>query len=495
MRDAESTRVSEIHISQPTTVALQLSLVRLLKSWGIHPSAVVSHSTGEIAAAYTAGALSFSQALGIVYHLGDLGRKYHGLSAQAGGMAAAGISAQDAQRYLADTSSGGRVAVACINSPQSVTLSGDMDDLDEVLSRLDRDGMFARKLKVPMAYHSHLMLPMIAEYAERLHQILPLKPTWAGNVVYASPVTGAVVDSPGMLTPEHWVHNITGKVLFADSFDAISEYIDGVVEIGPHSTLSGPIRELLGSKEVAYMTCLKRPFNAVNTIQDLACDLIGFGYPVSLRAVNCDTAAKFVPDLPGYPWRHSSGELPPAKEHSSSHSESRVSRSKSVWELDVLHYIPEAIKDSMRITLTQDEADLEKTLVRASYYFISDAVLKLQKENRASWSAYSQEIFEWMVATMAAGKKGGLGPGSAMWSRASRGMKQALYDELGQGQAAPGLLVARVGAKLADIVRGQVSSLELMMEGELRHTSHTCPQSPDIPPSSTFCRIFQFFIS
>ncbi|KAI3391026.1 hypothetical protein diail_8105 [Diaporthe ilicicola] len=467
MRDAESTRVSEIHISQPITVALQLSLVRLLRSWGVHPSAVVSHSTGEIAAAFTAGALSFSQALGIVYHLGDLGRKYYGNSAQAGGMAAAAISAQDVQSYLADTSFGGDVVVACINSPQSVTLSGDMADLDEVLSRLDRDGIFARKLRVPMAYHSHLMLPMAAEYAERLRQILALKPVWAGNVVYASPTTGALVDSPDMLTAEHWINNITGPVLFADAFDAMAEHVDGLLEIGPHSTLSGPIREILGSREVAYMSCLKRPFDAVNTMQDLACDLVGFGYSVSLRDVNRDTAPKFVPDLPAYPWKHSSEALPQGTECSTSNSEVRLLRSKSVWEPDILHDIPEAIKDSMRITLTQDEADLDKTLVRASYYFISDAVLQLQKESRDSWSPYSQELFGWMVATVAAGKKSGFGPGSAMWSRASRGMKQALYDDLGQGKTAPGLLVARVGAKLADIVRGQVSPLDLLTKDDL----------------------------
>jgi acyl transferase domain-containing protein len=53
-RDKTSKRVSEVHLSQPISVAIQLGLVDLLRSWGITPSAITSHSSGEIAAAYAA---------------------------------------------------------------------------------------------------------------------------------------------------------------------------------------------------------------------------------------------------------------------------------------------------------------------------------------------------------------------------------------------------------------------------------------------------------
>lgn len=470
MRDAESTRLSEIHISQPSTVALQLALVKLLRSWNIHPSAVVSHSTGEFAAAYTAGALSFPQALGIVYHFGDLVRKYHGLSGQAGDMAAAAMSAKDAEKYTTNTSAGGRVVVACINSPKSVTLSGDRDDLEEVMRRLDQDGIFARKLKVPLAYHSPHMSPLTAEYTERLRQFLPSQPAWTGDVVYASPVTGAVVDSPQVLTPEYYVRNITSPVLFSDAFSAISQRADQIVEIGPHSTLSGPIRDILESdgREMGYTTCLKRHVNAVHTMQDLACDLVGLGYSVSLRDVNLDTNNRnFLPDLPDYPF----GDNPEALASGPSLTDPEVSRSKILWELDILHTIPSHIKDSMRITLTQDEVDTERTLVRASYFYMADALLQLQSEDQESWTAPQKEMVEWMVSAVALGKQGSLGPGSAMWSRASRGMKQMLYDELKQSHDVAGQVVARVGGNLADIVRDQVTPLELLTEGK----SHYAP--------------------
>ncbi|KAM7211565.1 hypothetical protein V8F06_013062 [Rhypophila decipiens] len=487
MRDADSTRLSEINISQPSTVALQLALVNLLRSWNIHPSAVVSHSTGEFAAAYAAGALSFSQALGVVYHLGDLARKYYGGShAGVGGMAAAATSAEEVEKYLANTSAGGQVVVACINSPKSVTLSGDSDDLDEVLKRLDDDGIFARKLKVPLAYHSHHMLSFEAEFIERLRQLWPSEAdgqTWSGqDVVYVSPVTGAVVESPRLvLTPEYYVRNITSPVLFSDAFKVFSHRVDDVVELGPHSTLSGPIREILRDgreeQELGYMTCLKRPVDAVQTMQDLVCDLLTLGYTPSLREVNepdqKSQRPRFVPDLPPDPWNGYMSKEPSTQTEDSipcgEGSEEVVSRSQLVWELDILHNIPDHFKDSMRIHLNQDELDREKTLTRASYYFISDAVLQLQQQSNGSLSENGSETMQWMMDVLDQGKRGDLGPGSTLWSRATPGMRQLLYDELEQGKyGVQGQLITRVGGKLADLVRGQITTGDLARDnGEL----------------------------
>ena len=162
MQDAKSTHVSEVHIGQPISVAVQLCLTDLLRSWDITPSGVVSHSSGEIAADYAVGLFSFKEALGVAYYRGELARKYLKLSSTDSGMLATEMSQHMAEKYIADTIGGG-VVVACIDSPDSVTLSGDMAALDDVASRLEKDGIFNRKLKVPMTYHSHHMAPMAQE--------------------------------------------------------------------------------------------------------------------------------------------------------------------------------------------------------------------------------------------------------------------------------------------------------------------------------------------
>ena len=309
MRDELTTRVAEINLSQPISVALQLCLVDLLRSWEIVPSAVTSHSSGEIAAAYAVDLLSFEEALGVVYFRGELALKHQRLSSLVGGMLAAGIGPEQAESYMGDTT-GGHIVVACINSPESVTFSGDLPALNEVASRLEKDGLFARKMKVPLAYHSHHMLPMAQEYADTLSTILSQRPTWNGSIKFASPVTGSII-SPKLLSPEHWARNLTNPVRFSEAFESMchpDHSLDAVVEVGAHSTLSGPIRQILRGRKLRYVSCLKRSTDAVETMQDLVCELVARGCPVNLEAVNSpfgEVKQKFTPNLPRYPWNHS----------------------------------------------------------------------------------------------------------------------------------------------------------------------------------------------
>ena len=96
MRDPESTRVHDTELSQPVSVALQLCLVGLLDSWNITPSTVASHSSGEIAAAYVVGLLSFKEALGVPFYRSNPALKYRKSLSKA----AAGLSSEKAEEYL-----------------------------------------------------------------------------------------------------------------------------------------------------------------------------------------------------------------------------------------------------------------------------------------------------------------------------------------------------------------------------------------------------------
>ncbi|KAL0933408.1 polyketide synthase [Colletotrichum truncatum] len=319
-RDEESTRVNEPRLSQPVCVALQICLVDLLKSWGIQPSAVTSHSSGEISAAYAAGALTFKEALGVAYFRGTLTEKYLAALPRAGGMLAVGLGADDTWSYLAEHAiSKDTVTVACINSPSSVTLSGDLDAIERLEKNLIQDQIFARKLKVKSAYHSHHMLPMAEEYYRTLKSIIQPKLKWE-KVIYASPVTGNLIDSPQKLGPQHWVNNLLWPVLFSQSFEAMcapasndsQPQVDFILEIGPHSALAGPIRQVfkipaLKDLNLGYASCLVRSQNAVISMQNAAGSLWCKGYPVDLSAINCLEKGKHrrvISDIPSYPWNH-----------------------------------------------------------------------------------------------------------------------------------------------------------------------------------------------
>ncbi len=313
-RSKETTLVGQMHLSQPVTVALQLCLLKLLDSWGIKPSALSSHSSGEIAAAYAVGALTFAEALGAAFYRGQIPSRNKELSSLAGGMLAAGISKEEAGAYIADTKSG-RVVIACVNSPDSVTISGDLPAIDEVEARLTADGIFARKLKVPLAYHSHHMQLLAKEYTERLRDTINSKPdeSWPSKYRYASPVTGKIITVAKALRPEYFVHNLTNPVLFSESFEKMCYDDDGkpqvdiIVEVGAHGTLKGPVRQILKGRELPYVSTLSRNVNAVHTMQDMAIELLGRGCNVSLDAINSPSGEKhaFVRDLPKYAWNHS----------------------------------------------------------------------------------------------------------------------------------------------------------------------------------------------
>lgn len=71
-KDSKETLVNEAHISQPACTAIQLGLTKLLESWGIRPSAVIGHSSGEIGAAFAAGAISLEDAMSAAYWRGKV---------------------------------------------------------------------------------------------------------------------------------------------------------------------------------------------------------------------------------------------------------------------------------------------------------------------------------------------------------------------------------------------------------------------------------------
>ncbi|KAK5657389.1 hypothetical protein OQA88_2959 [Cercophora sp. LCS_1] len=319
-RDEKSSRVNQVQMSMPLSCAVQVALVQLLRFLDIAPAAVTGHSSGEVAAAFAAGALSLREAMACTYFRGLINAKHlTSKGNQPGGMMAVGVGAAEAQPYL-DGVTTGKAVVACVNSPSSVTLSGDLAAIDELEAKFTSQSVFARKLRVQAAFHSHHMLPLEDDYRVALQQHMDTsKPRgFTPGVLFVSPVTGKNVEDADALGPEHWVQNMTQPVLFAQSFhnmvapDAQTQNIDVVVEVGPHSALAGPIRQSLTGVEalkklpVGYASCLERGKDAVRTVQTLSGFLAARAYPVSTARANNPGGGKpkALGGLPTYPWNH-----------------------------------------------------------------------------------------------------------------------------------------------------------------------------------------------
>ena len=312
-------------LSLPSSVAIQLALVRLLQSWGIEPAGVTGHSSGEVAAAFAVGAIKMKSALAIVYTRGALTTAFQKIVDRRGGMLAVGLSREEAQPYI-DLLKEGEVVIACVNSPSSVTISGDLPAIEELEALLSRGSIFARRLRVDAAYHSHHMLGIAEAYFEALSQVLYEIADFRSDVIYSSPVTGDRLSSNAQISsPAHWVKNMIQPVEFLDSLtnlclsstlpskQAITpSSVDILLEVGPHAALQGPIRQTISQphlkdKGIVYLSCLRRREDAIGTMQSMVCRLLESGYPVSLGPVNFahgSQGLRVLTDLTTYPWNH-----------------------------------------------------------------------------------------------------------------------------------------------------------------------------------------------
>lgn len=317
-KDPESSQVNKAHISQPACTAVQIALTLLLKSWGIKPIAVTGHSSGSIAAAFAAGILEAESAMALAYYRGkatvSLKSRFPKLK---GSMLAVGSSAGIIRPLIKNLKSG-YATVACINSPASITVSGDESAIDELQPLIQEKSIFNRKLKVDQAYHSEHMGRVAEEYLEAIKDIQPLGDSKA---TYYSSLHGRVAQ-PSELQPSYWVANLTSPVLFADStkemcsaLEESTPAINMLLEIGPHAALAGPVKDILKAmgdqgKKITYVGGpIARDQDGAETALQLAGSLFSRGCKVDFLAINFPIADSRPPvtltDLPTYHWNHS----------------------------------------------------------------------------------------------------------------------------------------------------------------------------------------------
>ncbi|KAF1951581.1 ketoacyl-synt-domain-containing protein [Byssothecium circinans] len=296
----DAAKIGEPEYSQPLCSAIQIALVELLRSFGIVPAAVVGHSSGEIAAAYTVGAISLASAVRISYYRGlGASRLCRSTFGYRGSMLAVGLSENEIQPYLSAYS---RLSVACINSPLNVTIAGDKEQIVALQADLESDSVFCRELKTGVAYHSVQMEDAAEEYRASIQGLEPGHSP-SPSVSMVSSVTGDVVASAALLRdPNYWVRNMVSPVRFSEALSKLASrpktrrklgqksHLDfqDIVEVGPHAALQRPIEEVLKSakRQMRYTTALSRFQPASHQVLTLAGRLFCSGYSISLENVN-----------------------------------------------------------------------------------------------------------------------------------------------------------------------------------------------------------------
>jgi acyl transferase domain-containing protein/NADPH:quinone reductase-like Zn-dependent oxidoreductase/SAM-dependent methyltransferase/acyl carrier protein len=285
-------RMHKTEFAQPALFAVQLGILNVLRSRGLHADAVLGHSVGEVAAAYASGALSLEQAVRVIHERS----KHQAVTVGQGKMAAIGLPLAEAEAAIDRYH--GSLAIASINSPNAVTVSGDVESLEKLGSELRASDVFFRILDLNYAFHSNTMDPIQAPLMDGLKDLARRETT----VRFVSTVTGDDV-AGSKLGPEYWWKNVRKPVRFADGIGRlIDDGFEVFLEIGPHpvvATYLGECAKAKGSQAKAAAT-LRRDepeqnalFVAVGNCHALGCELdLKSFFPTPGRCVS----------LPIYPW-------------------------------------------------------------------------------------------------------------------------------------------------------------------------------------------------
>jgi acyl transferase domain-containing protein/NADPH:quinone reductase-like Zn-dependent oxidoreductase/short-subunit dehydrogenase/ubiquinone/menaquinone biosynthesis C-methylase UbiE/acyl carrier protein len=291
--DERASRMSEAHIAQPASFALQVALARVWRSWGVEPDFIVGHSAGECAAAHVAGALSLEDAVRVIFHRSRLQQRQSGR----GKMLAVGLPVAQARQAIAGEQ--GRVSIAAINSGRSITLAGDTDALEKIALSLQQERVFCRFLNVAVPYHSHHMDDLRSELLESLASIRPLSP----SIPIYSTVDGAATNSA--FDAAYWWRNVRDTVLFAPAIERlVDEGCENFVELSAHPVLTSTIAENLsgrGDQTGKILPSLRRGETERATMLASLGALYTIGVPFRWAGLYPEGGRCI--ELPTYPWQ------------------------------------------------------------------------------------------------------------------------------------------------------------------------------------------------
>ncbi|MEO8152055.1 MAG: type I polyketide synthase [Rhizobacter sp.] len=245
----ENAPIHETAWTQPALFAVEYALTQLWRSWGIEPAAVIGHSVGEYVAACVAGVFTLEEGLKLI---AERGRLMQALP-PGGAMAAVFASADEVAKLIAPVAD--RVAIAAINAPDSVVISGDAATLDSLLAELAKRDVQGQRLFVQLAAHSPLVEPALNAMEACARSVTMRAP----RIPVAWNVTGGAALPGGAPDATYWRRHLREPVRFAEGMASL--YRDGYrvfLEVGPHPTLIALAQRSLPEDGPVLLTSLRR---------------------------------------------------------------------------------------------------------------------------------------------------------------------------------------------------------------------------------------------
>ncbi|WP_062216000.1 type I polyketide synthase [Streptomyces sp. NBRC 109706] len=276
--------LSQTVYAQAALFAVEVSLFRLVESWGVRPEFLAGHSIGEVSAAYCAGVWSLADACELVAARGRLMQ-----SLPVGG---AMVAIQAGEDELGELPAG--VGIAAINGPNSLVVSGAEEAVVALAEQWKERGRKTRRLAVSHAFHSPLMEPVLDEFRAAITELTFKTPT----VPLVSNVTGELATAEQLSDPDYWVDHIRRAVRFGDGIATLHRQgVRTFLELGPDGVLSAAGAET--AEEAVFAPVLRAGRAEVATLFTALGRAWAQGTEVDWAAVFAGSGARWV-DLPTY---------------------------------------------------------------------------------------------------------------------------------------------------------------------------------------------------
>ena len=213
---------------QAALFATEYALGETLIAFGLRPEALAGHSLGQIVAATIGGMLTLEQAVRLVSV-----RAAAMEAARPGAMLSLAAALSEVKRLL-DGHPG--TAIAAINSPRDVVISGEEDDIAAFERAAAKAGIASRRLAVSRAFHS----PMMEDAARQVAQAAAAMSFAPPKIPVACNVTGGWLGADAIGNPgEYWSRHILAPVDFAANAAALVALKPAaIVEAGPGRSLT-----------------------------------------------------------------------------------------------------------------------------------------------------------------------------------------------------------------------------------------------------------------
>ncbi|KAF2086231.1 polyketide synthase [Saccharata proteae CBS 121410] len=256
---------------------IQVALARMWASWGVKPSAVIGHSLGEYAALHIAGVISASDMVLLV------GRRAELLVADCTEYTHGMLAVKGSAESISDVLSTKMTEVACMNGPEETVLCGTAEVVDAANETLSLQGFKSTKLKVPFAFHSAQVEPILESFKTVASSVTFNKPI----VPVLSPLTGEVIREAGIIGPDYLARHARETVNFWSALSAgqdekVFDEKTAWLEVGAHPVCSGMIKSSLGNTSITAPS-LRRSENPWKTLATTLCTLYTAGVTIDFN--------------------------------------------------------------------------------------------------------------------------------------------------------------------------------------------------------------------